>query len=80
MIGQYPICIECQLTDVVPLPSHNLFLGEVVAAYADQNCLAGGKPDIEEIDPFVLPMPDNNYRILGPQVGKTGSAGKDFKG
>lgn len=79
MIVQCPICIECQLLDVVPLPSHNLFLGEVVATYADPGCLTGGQPDVEKVRPFVLTMPDNRYWALGPQVGKAWSDGKEFK-
>ena len=49
MIVQCPICIECKLLDVVPLPSHNLFLGEIMATYTDQGCLTGGQPDVEKI-------------------------------
>ena len=50
-----------KLVDVVSLPSHELFIGEVMAVFADQECLTGGKPDIEKMKPFVLTMPDNNY-------------------
>jgi flavin reductase (DIM6/NTAB) family NADH-FMN oxidoreductase RutF len=80
MIKECPICIECKLVDVVSLPSHNLFLGEVVAAYADPDCLTDGKPDVQKIKPFVLTMPDNNYWLLGPHAGKAWSVGKELKG
>jgi flavin reductase (DIM6/NTAB) family NADH-FMN oxidoreductase RutF len=80
MIKECPLCLECKLVDVVPLPSHNLFLGEVVATYADEDCLTGGKPDVQKINPFVLTMPDNNYWLLGPHAGKAWSIGKELKG
>jgi hypothetical protein len=31
-----------------------------VAAYADEDCLTDGRPDILKINPLVLTMPDNN--------------------
>jgi flavin reductase (DIM6/NTAB) family NADH-FMN oxidoreductase RutF len=78
MIQECPLCIECQLVDVVSLPSHDLFLGQVVAVFADEDCLTGGKPDVEKMNPFVLTMPDNNYWRIGPHAGKAWSVGKDF--
>jgi flavin reductase (DIM6/NTAB) family NADH-FMN oxidoreductase RutF len=80
MIRECPLCIECKLVDVVSLPSHYLFLGEVVATYADPVCLTGGRPDIRKIKPFVLTMPDNNYWTLGQQAGQAWSAGKELMG
>ena len=65
MIKECPLCIECKLVDVVSLPSHYLFLGEVMAVFADKDCLTEGKPDIEKMNPFVLTMPDNNYWAIG---------------
>jgi flavin reductase (DIM6/NTAB) family NADH-FMN oxidoreductase RutF len=80
MITECSLCIECKLVDVVSLPSNDLFLGQVVATYADPGCLTGGKPDIQKINPFVLTMPDNNYWILGQHAGKAWSIGKELKG
>jgi flavin reductase (DIM6/NTAB) family NADH-FMN oxidoreductase RutF len=80
MIRECPLCIECKLVDVVSLPSHYLFLGQVMAVFADKDCLTGGKPDVEKIRPFVLTMPDNNYWAIGQQVGKAWSSGREFKG
>jgi flavin reductase (DIM6/NTAB) family NADH-FMN oxidoreductase RutF len=80
MIKQCPLCMECKLLDVVSLPSHYLFLGEVVATYADKNCLTDGRPDIQKVNPFVLTMPDNNYWSIGQQVGRAWSIGKEFQG
>ena len=79
MIRECPISIECKLVDVVSLPSHYLFLGEVVAVFADKDCLTGGRPDIEKVNPFVLTMPDNNYWAIGQHVGKAWSIGQEFK-
>jgi flavin reductase (DIM6/NTAB) family NADH-FMN oxidoreductase RutF len=80
MIEECPVCIECKLVEVVSLPSQFLFLGEVVAVFADQNCLSDGKPDVQKLNPFVLTMPDNRYWALGDQVGKAWSIGREFRG
>jgi flavin reductase (DIM6/NTAB) family NADH-FMN oxidoreductase RutF len=79
MISECPLCIECKLRDVIPLPSHDLFLGEAVAIFADKECLTDGKPNIEKINPFVLTMPDNRYWAIGQPVGKAWSIGQEFK-
>jgi flavin reductase (DIM6/NTAB) family NADH-FMN oxidoreductase RutF len=79
MIKACPVCMECKLVDVVTLPSHYLFLGQVVAVFADEDCLTNGKPDIQKIEPFVLTMPDNNYWAIGQKVGKAWSSGREFK-
>lgn len=80
MIQECPLCMECKLVDVVTLPSHYLFLGEVMGVFADKDCLTGGKPDIEKMNPFVLTMPDNNYWTIGEHAGRAWSIGKEFRG
>jgi flavin reductase (DIM6/NTAB) family NADH-FMN oxidoreductase RutF len=80
MIRQCPLCMECRLFNAVSLPSHHLFLGKVVATYADENCLTDGRPDLRKMNPFVLTMPDNTYWSVGEQVGKAWSIGNDYQG
>ena len=79
MIAECPLCMECRLVDVVSLPSHDLFLGQVVAVFADKDCLTDGKPDVHKIHPFVLTMPDNHYWAVGRQIGSAWSIGREFK-
>jgi hypothetical protein len=64
---------------VVDLPVEELFIAEIVAARADEDCLTDGVPDIEKIRPFTLTMPDNRYWTVGPQAGAAWSAGKRLK-
>jgi flavin reductase (DIM6/NTAB) family NADH-FMN oxidoreductase RutF len=64
----------------VDLPTNEVFIGEIVAAYADEDCCTGETPDIEKIRPYVLTMPDNRYWHVGPEAGKAWDAGKHFKG
>ena len=70
MIKQCSLCMECRLYQTVPLPSHHLFLGEIVGAYTEERYLTDGKPDVCKMNPFLLTMPDNNYWAVGEQLGK----------
>lgn len=79
MIRECPVTLECRLVQTVPLPTHNLYIGEIAGAYADGRVLHGGKPDFLEIDPLFLTMPDNRYWTLGTYAGDAWSAGKNLK-
>jgi flavin reductase (DIM6/NTAB) family NADH-FMN oxidoreductase RutF len=71
--------MECRLVNVVDLPTNEVFIGEIVGAYANVECCSDGKPDIKKIRPFTLTMPDNQYWEVGGNAGKAWSIGKNFK-
>jgi flavin reductase (DIM6/NTAB) family NADH-FMN oxidoreductase RutF len=76
MISRCPVCMGCKLVQMVDLPSNELFIGEIVEAYADELVLTNGSPDISKINPFTLTMPDNNYWKVGSNAGKAWSIGQ----
>ena len=79
MILECAVSIECKLFDVVELPTNNLFIGEAVAAYSEEQYLTDNKLDIKKINPLILTMPDNNYWKVGDHAGDAWKAGKNFK-
>jgi flavin reductase (DIM6/NTAB) family NADH-FMN oxidoreductase RutF len=79
MIRECPLSIECRLVKAVELPTNDIFIGEIMASYADADCLTDGKPDFGKIRPLLLTMPDNHYWALGEQAGKAWSDGKKLK-
>ena len=79
MIKQCPLCMECRLFRTISLPSHQLFLGEIVGAYTEERYLTEGRPDIRKMDPFLLTMPDNNYWAVGEHAGKAWSLGNRLR-
>jgi flavin reductase (DIM6/NTAB) family NADH-FMN oxidoreductase RutF len=79
MIRECPLCLECRLVQPVDLPSNTFFIGEIVAAYADEGILTNGQPDIKKMNPFTLTMPDNFYWSVGEKVGQAWDAGKSLK-
>jgi flavin reductase (DIM6/NTAB) family NADH-FMN oxidoreductase RutF len=80
MIEECPVCMECKLVQVVDLPTNEVFIGEIVGAYAEEDCCTGDNPDIEKIRPFTLTMPDNRYWNVGSKAGKAWDAGKCLQG
>jgi len=80
LIEECRLCMECRLVQTVALPADELMIGEIVAAYADEDCLTDGQPDITKMDPFVLTMPDNAYWRIGAKAGNAWSAGKKIQG
>ena len=79
MIDECPLSMECKLVHVWELPTNELFVGEIVGAYADPDRCSAGKPDITKIKPFTLTMPDNQYWEVGSNVGKAWSIGKQLR-
>jgi len=77
MIAACPVCLECRVTQVVDLGSHELFVAEVLATWTEERFLdEHGRPDITKMRPFTLTMPDNRYWAVGEYVGKAWGIGK----
>ena len=78
MIAECPLNIECKLTHVVELPTHGVFIGEIVEAYSEERFLTDGKPDFNKINPFLLTLPDRKYWAFGEQAGVAWKDGLTF--
>ena len=53
MIGESPVNIECRVTEVKPLGSHDMFMAEVVAVHADEAYMdEKGKFSLIDADPI----------------------------
>ena len=76
LIRECPLCLACTLVEAVSLPSNDLFIGEIVEAYAEESSLTSGNPDIAKMQPFTLTMPDNTYWKIGEKAGKAWDAGR----
>jgi len=77
MITQCPLNYELKLVDTVEVPGSNLFVGEIINAYLDQEKVKGHQPDLPAIEPFLLvETPANHYYPLGPQLAEAFKVGK----
>jgi flavin reductase (DIM6/NTAB) family NADH-FMN oxidoreductase RutF len=80
MIAECPLSLECRVTQVVDLGSHELFVADIVATWTEERFLdEAGRPDITKVRPFTLTMPDNRYWSVGEQVGDAWAIGKTFE-
>ena len=78
LIEQCPVTMACRLIEHVELPSHDLFVGEVVETYADRDVLTNGTVDIARVRPLLFDMASKKYWSLGEPVAKCWSVGKDY--
>jgi flavin reductase (DIM6/NTAB) family NADH-FMN oxidoreductase RutF len=78
MIEQCKVTMEVKLIDHVKLPTHDLFVGEVVGTYADVDVLTNGIVDIAKLKPLLFDMASKKYWSLGEPVAKCWSVGKEY--
>ena len=70
MIQEAALCLECQLVQTVEFPTNNLYIGEIVGAWSDEEFMTENTLDLKKMDVFFLSMPDNRYWNVGEVIGK----------
>ncbi len=79
LVREFPIGMECRLIKVIELGSHDMLIGEVLAAWVEgQNLNAQGKPDPLKVRPLLLMPTEGNYYGVGDLVARSFDAGKRF--
>ncbi len=70
-VAEMPINIGCRITRTIALPSHDMFLAEIVEVAVDENLVdAKGKFRLEKAD--ILAYAHGEYRTLGDRQGSFG--------
>lgn len=78
LIQECPVNLECQLRQVIPLGSHDLFLVEVVAIWADQGVLNGADHvDVAKVQSLAYCAGVYEYWELSQCLGRYGD-GKEL--
>jgi flavin reductase (DIM6/NTAB) family NADH-FMN oxidoreductase RutF len=73
LIKECPVNLECRVKQVIPLGSHDLFLGEVVAAHVDTEIQdEKGRIDIGKAKLFAFCAGATEYWSLGERIGGYG--------
>lgn len=71
LIGECPISLECKVTDIVPLGSHDMFIADVVAVDVDESLIGeGGRLHISRAK--LSAFAHGEYFELGRRIGKFG--------
>ena len=74
MIAECPISIECRVTDVIPLGTHDMFMADIVNVNVDQRLLEGEKLCINRA--HLCAYAHGEYYKLGARIGKFGFSTK----
>ena len=71
MIKESPVCIECVVTQVLELGSHDMFIAEVRHVFADEKYMdAAGRFDLAKAKP--LAYVHGQYYGIGRHIGRFG--------
>jgi flavin reductase (DIM6/NTAB) family NADH-FMN oxidoreductase RutF len=71
MIDECPISIECKVTDIVPLGSHDMFMADIVAINVDEELFdKEGKMHFEKAN--LISYMHGEYFELGKKIGRFG--------
>jgi len=71
LIAEFPINIECKLLEAIDLPTHNLFIGEIVALHANEHLINDRGQLSSEAAPCLVYY-NGGYFGIGEKVGQFG--------
>ena len=78
MIAECPINIECKVERILDFPRHDVFIGQVVATYCDEECLTDGSVDFGLVQPLLFVMSDRSYWRIGQRFARAWDIGKQL--
>jgi flavin reductase (DIM6/NTAB) family NADH-FMN oxidoreductase RutF len=79
MIKNCPINMECRLVQTVDFPNHDVFVGEIVETYCDDQVMTDNIVDLAKVRPILFAMNNRGYWELGKPFARAWEIGKDFK-
>jgi len=79
MIKECPINMECKLIQTLDIHNHEIFIGEIIESYCDDEYLTEGVPDLAKVDPILFSFYDKNYWKISGKFAKAFNVGKDFR-
>lgn len=79
MIKGCPINMECTLIQTVDFPNYDVFIGEIVETYCDEQYMTDGIVDLSKVQPILFVMNDKSYWRIGERIAKAWNIGKGFK-
>ena len=80
LISESPLSLECKVTDIVPIGTHDMIIADIVAVDVDENLLdKEGRLDLARAN--LAAFAHGEYFELGKKIGKFGfSTNKKKKG
>ncbi|MFW9948833.1 MAG: flavin reductase family protein [Candidatus Thorarchaeota archaeon] len=84
MILKSPLNLECEVVKSFKVKefidlneSHEIFIGRIVNAYADERYLTGNVPDLAKLNTFTYSM--GQYWSIGEKIAKAWTVGQKYK-
>ena len=78
LIAESPLSLECKVTDIIPLGSHDMFLADIVAVDVDENLIdQNGKLRLDKAG--LAAFAHGEYFALGAKLGDFGFSVKRKK-
>ena len=78
LIAESPLSLECKVTDIIPLGSHDMFLADIVAVDVDENLIdQNGKLRLDKAG--LAAFAHGEYFALGAKLGDFGFSVKKKK-
>ena len=72
MIEEAPVNLECKVTQIIPLGSHDMFLAEVVAVHVNEKLFSPKTDAIDLKRADLVTYSHGHYYTLGEVLGKFG--------
>jgi flavin reductase (DIM6/NTAB) family NADH-FMN oxidoreductase RutF len=72
MIEEAPVNLECKVTQIIPLGSHDMFLAEVVAVHVNEKLFSPKTDAIDLKRADLVTYSHGHYYTLGEIIGKFG--------
>ena len=76
IIEEFPVCLECELIEIVDTENVFALIGRIVNVSAEESLLnEKGKVDPEKLDVLIFDQFSGSYFVPGEKVGKAWNAG-----
>lgn len=79
IINEFPVCMECELAEIVETENMFAVVGKIVNVNADEKVLSdNGKIDPLKLNALIFDQFQSGYYVTGEKVGKAWNAGKEL--
>lgn len=79
-IEEFPVSIECKVSQIVEIGSHVQFIGEIQDVKINEDCIdENGNVDMVKANPVIFTPEVRSYYALGEKIGEAFTMGKEIK-
>ena len=79
IIDEFPLCMECELAEIVETENMFAVVGKIVNVNADEKVLSdNGKVDPLKLNALIFDQFQSGYYVTGEKAGQAWNAGKEL--